>query len=126
MKPFDLEIITPESTVFKGKVSSLVFPAHSGYMGVLGGHASFAGSLGTGKTTFNIITAAHTGEPRPAKTERENTPGLTDGQAGQSNPEPSVNTYSVKDGFIEITSKPFLTTKVTILAEEIHHKDTKI
>ena len=112
MKPFELEIITPENTVFKGQVSSLVFPAHRGYMGVMGGHASFAGSLGTGKTTFNIIT--------------ENAPRLTDlpdrqagGQAGPNTAEPSVNTYSVKDGFIEITSKPFSTTKVTILAENI-------
>lgn len=100
MKLFELEIITPENTVFKGKVSSLIFPAHSGYMGVLGGHASFAGSLGTGKTTFNIVTEDTTSQ----------------GGAGSS-----ANTYSVKDGFIEINSKPFSTTKVTILAEEIHH-----
>ena len=98
MKPFELEIITPEKTVFKGNVSSLVFPAHSGYMGVLSGHASFAGSLGAGKTTFNIIT--------------ENT-------SGQNDAEPPVNTYSVKDGFIEINSQPFSTTKVTILAENV-------
>lgn len=101
MKPFELEIITPENTVFKGRVSSLVFPAHRGYMGVLGGHASFAGSLGTGKTTFNIVTEDTTSP---------------DGA------ESSVNTYSVKDGFIEITSKPFSTTKVTILAENISQK----
>jgi len=107
MKPFELEIITPENTVFKGQVSSLVFPAHCGYMGVLSGHASFAGSLGTGKTTFNIITAAHTsasGETSPS---------------GGGESAPSVTTYSVKDGFIEITSKPFSTTKVTILAENV-------
>jgi F0F1-type ATP synthase epsilon subunit len=112
MKPFEIEIITPENTVFKGKASSLVFPAHKGYMGVLSGHASFIGSLGTGKTTFSIINAAHTGEPRPAETGREDTPG-------QSGPETPVNTYSVKDGFIEIISKPFSATKVTILAESI-------
>ena len=98
MKPFELEIITPESTVFKGRVASLVFPAHQGYMGVLSGHASFAGSLGTGKTTFNIVT---------------------EDASKQDGTEPSVNTYSVKDGFIEITSKPFSTTKVTILAENV-------
>ncbi len=101
MKPFELEIITPENTVFKGKVSSLVFPAHNGYMGVLGGHASFAGSLGAGRTTFNVVTEDST---------------------KQDGAEPSVNTYSVKDGFIEITSKPFSTTKVTILAESIGEK----
>ncbi|MBI5778860.1 MAG: F0F1 ATP synthase subunit epsilon [Planctomycetes bacterium] len=102
MKPFELEIITPESTVFKGQVSSLIFPAHHGYMGVLGGHASFAGSLGTGKTTFNIVT---------------------EDASKQNEPKPSVKTYSVKDGFIEITSKPFSTTKITILAENIEEKD---
>lgn len=112
MRPFELEIITPENTVFKGKVSSLVFPAHHGYMGVLGGHASFAGSLGAGKTTFNIITENASRLNGPADRQ-------AGGQAGQNNAEPSVNTYSVKDGFIEINSKPFSTTKVTILAESI-------
>ncbi|MEW6027183.1 MAG: F0F1 ATP synthase subunit epsilon [Planctomycetota bacterium] len=95
MKSFELEIITPESTVFKGRVSSLVFPAHSGYMGVLAGHASFAGSLGAGKTAFSIIS--------------------DDSKGAQ----PATNTYIVKDGFIEINSKPFAATKVTILAESI-------
>jgi len=98
VKSFEIEIITPENTVFKGQASSLVFPAHKGYMGALSGHASFIGSLGTGKITFSIIN--------------EDT-------AGQNKSETSVNTYSVKDGFIEITSKPFSPTKVTILAESI-------
>jgi F-type H+-transporting ATPase subunit epsilon len=104
MKAFELEIITPDNTVFKGRVASLVFPAHQGYMGVLGGHASFVGSLGKGKTTFNIIA---------------------ENASGQINSEPPINTYSVKDGFIEINSQPFSTTKVTILAESIEGKEER-
>jgi F0F1-type ATP synthase epsilon subunit len=70
-------------------------------MGVLGGHASFAGSLGAGKTTFSITSE------------------------DSKSTEPAVNTYVVKDGFIEINSKPFSTTKVTILAESIEGKEKR-
>jgi F0F1-type ATP synthase epsilon subunit len=92
MKTFELEIITPESTVFKGLISSLVVPAEKGYMGVMAGHASFIGSLRTGKVTFDVSAdAAMKGKPTE---------------------------YTVNNGFIEIFTKPFSGTKVTILCGE--------
>jgi F-type H+-transporting ATPase subunit epsilon len=89
MKTFELEIITPSSTVFKGMVISLIVPGYEGYMGILAGHASFIGSLGNGKISF-----------KKSETNRE-------------------NAYLVSDGFIEVSSLPFTATEVTILAENI-------
>ena len=51
IRTFDLEIITPEETVFKGKVYSLIVPAYYGYLGVMAGHAPFISSLAHGKIT---------------------------------------------------------------------------
>jgi F-type H+-transporting ATPase subunit epsilon len=48
MKPFQLEIITPERTVFSGAVGSLVVPATGGKMGVLANHAPIVASLEPG------------------------------------------------------------------------------
>lgn len=104
MKAFELEIITPDNTVFKGRVSSLIFPAHQGYMGVLGGHASFIGALGKGKTTFRFTAEEPCEAPQV---------------------QPDNTAYTVKNGFIEIHSQPSMPTKVTILAEEIHRQNTK-
>ena len=48
MKEFELEIITPDQSIFKGAVTSLVIPAYEGYLGVLAGHAPFICSLQAG------------------------------------------------------------------------------
>lgn len=39
MKPFRLEVVTPERTVISEEVESLVVPAEDGYLGILAGHA---------------------------------------------------------------------------------------
>ena len=49
MRTFDLEILTPEKAIFKGKITSLVVPAHEGYLGVMVGHAPFVCALSTGE-----------------------------------------------------------------------------
>ena len=85
-----LEIITPESIAFKGKILSLIVPAQKGYMGILAGHASFIGSLRSGKITFNT-----------------------------SESQSSNTSFSVNEGFMEILSRPYDTTKVSILAEKV-------
>ncbi|MCK4909611.1 MAG: ATP synthase F1 subunit epsilon [Planctomycetes bacterium] len=48
MKQFELEIITPDQSIFKGNVTKVVIPAHEGYLGVLAGHAPFICSLQAG------------------------------------------------------------------------------
>jgi F-type H+-transporting ATPase subunit epsilon len=48
VKTFNLEIITPERTIFTGPVSSLVVPATGGKMGVLANHAPLVASLEAG------------------------------------------------------------------------------
>ena len=48
MKSFQLEIITPEHTVFSGPVTSIVVPATAGRMGVLANHAAMVASLEPG------------------------------------------------------------------------------
>jgi len=118
MKPFELEIITPENTIFKGEIFSLIIPAYEGYMGIMAGHASFIGSLGSGKISFS-----HGAEDVPD--------GTTSGQQSRRGAMP--DTYLVKDGFIEVLSLPFSQpdrtsglagmTKVTILAENILQQD---
>lgn len=56
-KTFRLEIVTPERTVFSDDVISLTVPAHSGYLGVLAGHAPLLCTLTTGE----IRTRPHYG-----------------------------------------------------------------
>jgi F-type H+-transporting ATPase subunit epsilon len=48
MKTFELEIITPERTIFKGAVTSVVVPATEGKMGILANHAHLVSSLEPG------------------------------------------------------------------------------
>jgi len=48
MKPFKLEIISPERTTFSGSVTSVVVPATGGKMGVLANHAPIIASLDAG------------------------------------------------------------------------------
>ena len=48
-KSFNLAIVTPEKTVYEGKVSSLVAPSKLGYLGVLADHAPLIAALGPGR-----------------------------------------------------------------------------
>jgi len=49
---FDLDIITPERAIYKGKAVSLIVPTDVGYMGVLRDHAPLVASLGKGNITI--------------------------------------------------------------------------
>ncbi len=51
-KSFDLNILTPEKTVYEGKVVSLIVPAALGYLGVLADHAPLAANLAKGKVSI--------------------------------------------------------------------------
>lgn len=53
MKTFDLEILTPEKAIFKGKVTSIIVPAYKGYLGVMADHAPFVCSLSIGEVTIH-------------------------------------------------------------------------
>ena len=73
-KTLRLEIVTPERTVFSDDVVSLSVPAHSGYLGVLAGHAPLLCTLTTGeirtRPTSGAVNLAISGgfmEVRPAK-----------------------------------------------------------
>lgn len=57
MKLFNLEIITPQETLYKGKAVSLVVPAELGYLGVLADHAPLVANLKQGKITVAAETA---------------------------------------------------------------------
>ena len=52
MKLFDLSIITPDATLYDGKVYSLVAPSRLGYMGVLADHAPLIAILAGGRITL--------------------------------------------------------------------------
>jgi F-type H+-transporting ATPase subunit epsilon len=49
---FQLNILTPSKTVYKGAASSLIAPAELGYLGVLANHAPLITNLVPGKITF--------------------------------------------------------------------------
>lgn len=53
MKTFNLEILTPEKAIFKGKVTSLIVPAFEGYLGVMADHAPFVCTLSIGEVTIH-------------------------------------------------------------------------
>ena len=52
-KTFLLEVVTPEKAVFSEDVSSLVIPAHEGYLGVLAGHAPMLCTLKPGEIAIH-------------------------------------------------------------------------
>lgn len=54
---FLLTILSPEEAAFEGEVSSLIVPCQSGYLGVMAGHAPFAGLLRPGKIFFRKKSA---------------------------------------------------------------------
>ena len=47
-----LEIITPDKSVYKGEVSSATFPGTKGSFQVLNNHAPLVSTLGKGKLTY--------------------------------------------------------------------------
>jgi len=49
MKLFNLNITTPDKTLYEGRISSLIAPSKLGYLGVLADHAPLIASLGTGR-----------------------------------------------------------------------------
>jgi F-type H+-transporting ATPase subunit epsilon len=51
-KLFDLSIITPDETVYEGRVLSLVAPCALGYLGVLGDHSPLIANMTAGKITL--------------------------------------------------------------------------
>ena len=55
MGNFDLEIVTPESSVFQGAVESVLVPGMLGSFQVLVNHAPIISTLGTGKV--KVVTA---------------------------------------------------------------------
>ena len=55
---FDIAIVTPEKTVYEGKISSLVAPSKLGYLGVLADHAPLIAALGPGKIILKESTTA--------------------------------------------------------------------
>lgn len=52
MTAFQLEVITPERTVYEGRVTSLVVQAEDGSLGVLGNHAPLLTCLDIGVATL--------------------------------------------------------------------------
>lgn len=53
MPTFQLEIVTPEKTVYSGEVESLRAPGTEGGFGVLAGHHPMLASLDIGRMTFS-------------------------------------------------------------------------
>lgn len=53
-KKITLEVVTPERTVLREQVDSLVVPAAQGYMGVLPGHAPIVAQLTIGVLSYKI------------------------------------------------------------------------
>lgn len=56
MKPFHLEIVTPDGLVFDGEVESLLIRTEDGDDEILCGHADFLASIGTGRARLRIGT----------------------------------------------------------------------
>lgn len=49
MKLFNISIITPDKTLYEGRISSLIAPSKLGYLGVLADHAPLIATLASGK-----------------------------------------------------------------------------
>lgn len=62
MADFQLQIYTQEKKVYDGRVTSIVVPAQSGYLGVLANHAPLVALLGQG-----TLTVKRGNEERQAK-----------------------------------------------------------
>ncbi|NUN47764.1 MAG: ATP synthase F1 subunit epsilon [Candidatus Brocadiae bacterium] len=53
-KEFQFEVVTPERTVFSKSVTSVIMPAHEGYLGVLAGHAPLLALLQPGEIVIRL------------------------------------------------------------------------
>ena len=51
-KLFNLSIISPDKTLYEGRISSLTAPSKLGYLGVLADHAPLIATLGPGRITL--------------------------------------------------------------------------
>jgi len=51
---FQCDIVTPDREVFNQSVSSVVLPAHDGYVGILTGRAPLLVRLGAGRLTATL------------------------------------------------------------------------
>lgn len=51
-----LEIITPETKIFKGEVEAVLLPGLDGWFQVLKGHAPIISALGKGKVKIDLAT----------------------------------------------------------------------
>lgn len=54
MKTFEIEIVTPETRIFKGQVTSAMFPGSEGLFQVLSNHAPIISTLGKGDIRLGI------------------------------------------------------------------------
>lgn len=57
MTEFSLRVITPEQTIIDKKVTSVIAPGESGYLGILAHHAPLITILKEGKLTVKAGTA---------------------------------------------------------------------
>lgn len=55
MKPFKLQLLTPEKTLYKGEVTSLSVNLIDGGMQVLAGHLPSIVAVAPGKCSFNLL-----------------------------------------------------------------------
>ncbi|MBI5367187.1 MAG: F0F1 ATP synthase subunit epsilon [Planctomycetes bacterium] len=56
---FQLEIVTPERSVWSLPVTSVMVPAHTGYLGILAGHAPLLCTLTTGEVKIHSAHGEH-------------------------------------------------------------------
>jgi F-type H+-transporting ATPase subunit epsilon len=66
-KPFQLDMITPQQTVYSGEITALTVPAEEGYMGIMANHAPLIthvrrGKVKVQKTSGEILQFALTGD----------------------------------------------------------------
>jgi F-type H+-transporting ATPase subunit epsilon len=57
---FHCDIVTPDREVFKESVSSVVLPAHDGYLGILTNRAPLLVRLGAGTLTATLARGGET------------------------------------------------------------------
>jgi F-type H+-transporting ATPase subunit epsilon len=57
-REFQFEVVTPERTVFSKAVTSVIMPAHEGYLGILGGHAPLLALLQPGEIVIRTSDGA--------------------------------------------------------------------
>ncbi len=57
---FQCDIVTPDHEVFKESVSSVVLPAHDGYLGILTNRAPLLVRLGAGTLTATLVRGGAT------------------------------------------------------------------